>query len=367
MGLSTEALKYSLSYADAWFVDQFQDIHAARQEFLDFYKIRNYSSLLEYFSDISQELRPKASSGDSATWYEARSCNLDMSKTFGRTTMGKRFCYIFHVKPMEHGFGIYSGVRRVEIQYQAKTAGLVPSLGDWDLYFSPRLDLFETIHPAITIRASRKSAVKLSVKKFISLNTKKRECNTSDDSDLPYTEVKCMTKCHNDLHLKTRGCRLIWLVQDHLEMQPEDTCNWADRIPPENWTLSEYFDTNVNAQIDAIVVNRCLKQCPRKCDKVVYDTILQEQQSFPESQLKYAKRANASLVQVTLRHGNVYQGGTVISEERYIYSFTQLVNNIGGTLGLFVGATLMTFVQLLLFCVTCALGMRARARAAGKK
>lgn len=362
MGLSTEALKYSLSFADDWFIDQFENVSAAREEFLDFYKARNYSSLLEYFSDISQDLHPKENSSGSATWYEPRSCHIDTSNTYGRTTMGRQFCYIFRLKPMEHGFGIYSGIRWVEIQYQSKTGGLLEDSDDWGLYFNPWSDVFTTTHPGVTLRSSRRNTVELTVQKFVSLNCSASPCRASVDGDTPYSPVACMAKCHNALYHQNRGCKLLWLVQSHLEMTPEDICNWADRVPPDNLTLKEFFTTEVNEHIDSVAADVCVRQCPLTCEKTMYDTILHMQQSYPELELRSAKEANASLIQVFLRHGSPYQGGMLTSQEMYSYSLTQLVNNIGGTLGLFVGATLMTFVQLLLFCISYISGIRVRAR-----
>lgn len=353
MGLSTEALKYSLSYLDNWFVNTFENIEEARLEFSNFYKARKYRSLLEYFTDISQDLRPKAAmNGSSTSWYECRGCHPDMmSGAVERTILSTRFCYIFRLKPIEHGFGMYSGVRAVEIKYQSKTDGLVEDSDNWELYFSPRLDIFVTVHPSLTVKAFHKNTVKLNAQKFITLSNNKSVCSASPHGDESYSSVKCMTTCHNALYHRTIGCGLLWLKGSHLEMTPDLTCNRAYTLPPNNWTLEKFLGTKLNERIDAEAANDCVEQCPRKCSRIIYDTILQVQQNYLASEKKAAKEANASLIQVYLRHGNVYQGGMVVSEEIYIYSFTQLLNNIGGTLGLFVGATLMTLVQLLLFCV----------------
>lgn len=368
MGLSTEALKYSLSFVDRWFEHQIQDTKAAREEFLAFYKARNYSSLLEYLSDISQDLRLKSKSGGSHTWYECRACAPNMPELAERTILAEQFCYIFHMKPMEHGFGMYSGIRWIDIQYQSKTAGLLGDSDDWGLYFSKELGILVPINPPLTIRTFRQNTVLLTIQKFVSLNRSNSPCRASTDVNAgkPYWSVKCMTKCHNAVFRKYRGCGLLWLAQSRLEMTPEDTCNQADRIPPENWTLQEFLSTPLNEHIDAVAATDCVKQCPRRCDKFIYSTILQMQENYLESDVKSAREVNATLLKVSLRHGNVYQAGTVISEEVYFYSFTELINNVGGTLGLFLGATLMTIVQLLLFCIKYAFGLKFSGKDAGQ-
>lgn len=356
MGLSEEALKYSLSYVDRWFQHQFEDIEAAREEFHGFYKTRNYSSLMDYFEDISQELRPKAKSDGSGTWYECRACDRKMNEMAELTYLANRICYIFRMKPVEHGFGMHSGIRLVMIQLRDKTAGLLHDSLDWDLYFSPRLDLHIWTYPTLTIRSVRKNTVKLSIQKFKALNKSENPCHESAEGDESYSSVRCIAKCHNALYRKYWGCGLMWLSQSRLEMIPESACNYADRRPPENWTLEQFLESDVNERIDALAAEQCVKQCPLLCARTIYSTVLLEQQTLLDTAhaVVSAREANATVMQVMLQHGDVYQGGTLVSQEVYMYSFTQLVNNIGGALGVFVGATLMTLVQLILFCVTYA-------------
>lgn len=346
MGLSAEALMYSVSFAGLWFVDRFNDTDAARKEFLAFHKASKFASLLDYYSAISPDLLPVGEPRGGRTWYHCRGC-FDM---VNRTLLEERICYVFHIKPIEAGFGAYSGHRVIDIQYERKSGDLLEDAEDWYLYFSPWPDLHVTVHPKLTISMFRRYVIKLNVQKFESLDRRERPCHTSFEGD-SYSSMKRMIQCHNALYKQALGCGLLWLELSPLNMTPKRICNRADRIPPKNLTLQEFFETQENERIDATAADDCVKRCTPECDKMVYETATLIQENYLESEKKHARDANVSVMSIQLRHGNVYQGGMVVSREIYIYSFTLLLNNIGGTLGLFVGGTLMTVVQLLLFFV----------------
>lgn len=143
-------------------------------------------------------------------------------------------------------------------------------------------------------------------------------------------------------------------------MTPGAICNRAEAYPPD----LIFFMSADNAAIDAMAANVCVKQCPRTCDKIVYETILQTQQHNVESDLELTLRQeNASVLKVHLKRKNAYQGGMVVSTDVFTYSSTLLVNNIGGALGLFLDGTLLTVAQLVLFFVSYALKPRALASA----
>lgn len=56
-----------------------------------------------------------------------------------------------------------------------------------------------------------------------------------------------------------------------------------------------------------------------------------------------------------IEHLAIYDKGILAFVEISTYSFTELMNNVGGTFGLFLRATLMTFTQAILFWIERAL------------
>lgn len=98
------------------------------------------------------------------------------------------------------------------------------------------------------------------------------------------------------------------------------------------------------------LTKNCLDQCPPKCERVIYQWSLQWQQVFPDEVERNSTKKLTS-VSFSIDQMATFDGATVAMTEVNTYSFTELVNNVGGTLGLFVGATLMTFVQVVLFCI----------------
>lgn len=357
MGLSRDALKYSLSYARDWF-DPIPNVEAARAEFEAFYESQKFETLLDYYKAISPDLNPKDSASDAPAWFTCRGC--PENGTVPKTMVDQKICYVFHLKPVRRGFGVYSDFRFIEIQYEDKSQGLLDEPTDWELYFNPHLDIYVTRHPKLVVRTFYSNTIKFNVHNFTSLARSDSPC-LSEETD-GYSSGRCMVVCHNALYRAYLKCGLLWLANSTLTMSPNETCNYMDRYQPRNYTLKEFFESTDNANIDSTAANDCVNACPAKCERAIFDTRLQMQQSLTGIDKKKLQASNRTFIRVEIRHGDVYQGGTMVSKEMYSYSSTQLINNIGGTLGLFVGGTLMTLAQIVLFFVSHSCGRMANER-----
>lgn len=351
LGLSVDALKYSLSYLDSFFTLDSAASMRAKHEFLSVYDSHNFESLLDYYSYISPDIEPFQSNVTFPSAYTCRGCVNNTKPQ--KIILDWNLCYIFHLQPVEKFFGTYSAVRNLKIKFTDRTEGLVPFTPHWFLYFKHLDNTFLSTHPKVSVRAFHYNTVKFDMHEFIVLNKQNAPCKELEDPR-SYSASTCMAECHNEMYKNYVNCGLIWLSVPSSKPAPADLCNYMDKLAPKNWTLPEFFASEENARIDAKAAEYCVTQCPRKCQRLIYSTTLQMQESFTDLDTKRlggTDNKNVSFIDIALKHGAVYQGGITVLTEMHTYSFTQLVNNVGGTLGLFVGATIMTFAQLIVFVV----------------
>lgn len=102
----------------------------------------------------------------------------------------------------------------------------------------------------------------------------------------------------------------------------------------------------------------CYDECPSKCERVFFDVSIISESKLADADYEHITESrfagNMSIAALNIVHNAVGEGGVMTYVEVNTYSFIELVNNIGGTLGLFVGGTLMTIVQATVFIVTVA-------------
>lgn len=353
LGLSMNALKYSISYLSDSFSEDLADVKASRNEFLVLYALNGFRSLLDYYKAISPNLQYQTPNNTNLTsLYSCRGC--EAAEVAEKTILDLRLCFVFNFTPVEIGFGTYSGDRLVKIKYATRTLNLARESLDWDLYFKPSTNAFISVFPKLTVRSSYYNTIKLSEQRHVMLPSEVAPCVDKEG----YSAVDCMAKCHNDMYLALLNCGLLRLSQS-LKHLPTDYCNYMDRYLSENLTLSEFFASEQNARIDAAAADDCVRQCPPPCRRVIFDTTLQLQTRFSDNGEKTEEEeheTNSTRIEVHLKHAGVYQGGVMVLSEMITYTFTQWVNNVGGTLGLFVGATLMTFAQVVVFAINYTLG-----------
>lgn len=352
LNLTVDALKYSLSYPDEPFRHHVANVTAARDRFYAVYKQHKFESLLHFYEAISPDLEYTIDANSTSSINSTYQCEgCDYSVEPEKTILDNRLCYSFRLEAVNRGLGSYAGARSVTIRYKSRTLGLSQDSLDWLLYLPTYPDCFISMYPKVTVRAFRRNEVRFNLQKFIGMNKPDTPCRENGPGET-YSSVNCMANCHNKMYQNQIKCLLIWLTTKSAKLQPWDYCNFMDDMPPGNWTLSEFFASDVNKAIDAKAATVCVEACPRECHRMIYETTLQFQAAFSDAQkikMDVVPESNTSVLHLNLKHGAVYQGGVMVLTEMSTYSFTQLVNNIGGTLGLFVGGTIMTFAQLILF------------------
>lgn len=356
LGLSENALKYSLSYIGQRF-ESTPGAASARDEFLTIYNAQKFTTLLDYYARISFDIVPVGQIGTESSQGSLECPTCYNNESLPKTLLKDRLCYAIQLRPMQRLFGAYSGWRTLTIEYPDRSNG--QTLDNWDLYFNPIPHSFTSAFPKLSVPPFVVSTVKYTVQKFVSLSRRELPCMESAPED--YHAETCIMKCQNTLYKARANCRLAWLTNSAIDFPPEDTCNYMDRYTPENLTLQQFFSSPANARIDATTATDCVRKCPPRCDRMIYDTTLLVQDRYSESDKAAVLAKNKTVVKVIAKHASVYQGGMIESKEVYSYTFTQLINNIGGTLGLFIGGTLMTVIQLVMAIISYAFEMK-RAR-----
>lgn len=231
-----------------------------------------------------------------------------------------------------------------------------PTAALW-FYLASDPNSFFLEYPAIFIPSYTQSKIMISSQRFITITRPDAQCTESGKvNDTRQNVYQCFAACMNAEYSKAGKCQS-WYSTVVESASPADYCNPMNAAN-DSATTTQFSQIGI---ISEEITSFCSNRCPRKCDKITYHSFLQWQQPLNN----YYKNGNSSrnkdtLVALSIEHLAMYEKGTLTFIEVNTYSFTDLINNVGGTLGLFVGATLMTFAQAVLFLMERALEMRNR-------
>ncbi|CAG0921413.1 unnamed protein product [Notodromas monacha] len=159
--------------------------------------------------------------------------------------------------------------------------------------------------------------VRLQIRDFRTLNTKQRPCDDSES----YSMSKCTTRCFSDELLRKAGCLLPY-VANVIPNAP--TCETpSSYVAAEKAAKELFFSGQWNP-------NDCL--CARSCDQTYFT---------PHGEAVLSNE-NASRIRI------YYQEMTYDDiSESFAYTEIPLLCDIGGALGLMLGASVLTFVEVL--------------------
>lgn len=335
LGLSLDGVKYSLGYTKNWQSD-LRNLAKPKLNFFDFYYSHNFSSLNDYYKNISIDI-PTVYSFEQFNELEM-AVKIDANSTLtGRYFNGFNLCNAYSLQPTNL---ISPHIRLISTKFYDKMSEIATNLPS-GLWFYTALDL-NSLYPEyeyspMFLPTNTRSSVLISEQKFITLNKKDAGC-IDQEVDKDYTSSSCFAVCTNEMYKKKGKCQL-WYSAVNQSASLADYCNNLET------SLIQLNQTDANDEI----TNYCITRCPRKCDRTTYSLSLQWQQ--PIKSVYNGSRNNEITVEIWVSHMAVYEKGTLVFAEVNTYSFVDLMNNVGGTLGLFVGATLLTFAQAFLFLV----------------
>ena len=156
-----------------------------------------------------------------------------------------------------------------------------------------------------------------------------------------YTQQECFYLCYQKEVIRNCGCY-------DLEYPKIDESPYCIDVAKVNCTLRVYLRFK-NRQIDG----ECLSQCPLECDSQKYHLSLSTS-SFPDENFyhnfnRFLNISSYSEFKEKFLSVSIYYPDlsyTKISESPKI-STSSLVSNIGGTMGLYVGISLLSLVEII--------------------
>lgn len=347
LNMSTDAFVYSLGYTHyrSNVAPQISNISAARREFLNVFYKNKFRNLQNYYSSISIDLERASTKED---FYKSAVPSYSSS---GDGPVKKillpvySICFSFPIQPLVGGLslGFMFEEESILIKFADQTSGLFPASEDWFAFLGR--DANSPFASPLLIKPFSNTVLKVKTQRFVVLAKKDAPCDDSKDS-----LAKCVTDCGSRLYKAARKCLLFWLSLDDRQQPPEAICNY--------FNVLELANTSAEAIVQAqwknfkSKIKDCHKTCPRKCDRILHEMTLEAATNFNEFRTfdeigTLKNHSNMTVAAIYVSHD---AHGILTAEEVNAMSFTQLVNNVGGTLGLFVGGTLMTMAQLVLFC-----------------
>lgn len=368
-GLTKEALKYSIGYLDVFAWDQTLNVTSAREELYAFYDQQNYSSLLEYFTDISMDVRAASSYEDLATLpssaYYCVGC--DDTNHLEKVILGQSalMCYAFAFKPANGvHFRLWQASPTVLLQIKDESQGVYPTSSNWRAYLLSDKRVLQPNFPFIAVEPFAVNTLKTSAQRFITLsNDNDATCLEPEKIQPGYSAEQCVMKCLHKAFTKTIKCGVFFYsAYDDVE-PPSHYCNYFEMLPDTNSSFADFINYNLSVLAESAQGSACMKKCLYPCERTIYTSTLDSKYQIILDSVNFtgnARAQNMSAIVIDLDNTALSQGGILTLAEVSTYSFSTLVSNVGGTLGLFVGGTVLTVFQVILWFIDQLLEARER-------
>lgn len=349
LNLSIDGFKYSLGYWNYRDRLNVENITVARMEFHEMYRQHNFSSLVDYYKAIAMDLQPnfsqQAFSMNPSSAYLVRDDHEHHSPPEKVFLPLQSICHRFMLKPMKSRTDLLQEPPSFLLKYIDLTQGLVPVSRNWLLFLDSTANAMYS-WPLI-LKSEHKVILTLRTQRFINKNLPNSPCSNLDEKE--YTGAACMAECGNGKQREVYNCQLFWISTGAGNRHPEEFCNSFDASVMKNVTLkADKWDVIMQK-----VNDDCVKKCPHRCNRILYDASLEgEDEVWSDilaAELRNSTHPNSSLTMMNIQYDALRRDGILTFTEVSSYTFTELVNNVGGTLGLFVGATLITVAQLIMF------------------
>lgn len=349
-----DALSYSLAYYDDFDNLSVTDVVMARHEFFDFYESRNFSSLLQYYRAITND--PTTHDDIPSLIHVPGSfflCTGCEHNNFTTHFVNFGMCYTIYLSPSFPVSGDPFNRKQAAIALEDRTRTLFSISQRWLVHACPHFNVLNPKCRSVTVKSPYQNKIQVSVSEFTTIDTASNPCQTESDPEYPTDQ--CWAWCQSQHHRRTVGCEMFWL-----SLAPEgaqnltDFCNYFEPTPG-NRTLTQYFAAAEETLGDPDEI-KCFENCEYPCKKISYHMTLDAQYHLQDSDQwglreVIKKRPNLSLVFLEVSHSAVLDGGVTVWTEVNTYYLSQFISNIGGALGLFVGGTVMTLAQIIMFFV----------------
>lgn len=363
LGFSPDAVKYSLGYFAGILPDLpvSQRENAKNQFHTQYHKLK-FSSLDAYLKAIAVDFKRVKSmaealgTNDTSSVYLCTGCT-DIQKLF----FDRGICYVVQLSPQNASSsrGSDSGGPMIWMGMQDHSDGTVPAmyLDRWRIYTVPSNNATMKYSVAAPVFLENSGMHFLAVTAQHFVNLKDGDCVDNDQVPQYYSPDHCYATC---MHAnKSDGCSMF---QDHPyapntpQLHPTAYCNKFDY---SSSGFNKFANMAAPGQQIALSLESqsCVKRCPQKCERTIYQIHLQSsisQTSVSRAVMEVNATSpvwNMSIVYLITAHQGLIQGGILTMKQFSTITPAGFISNVGGALGLFVGATIMTLAQVIMFLI----------------
>lgn len=173
MGLTTDALIYSLDYHTSLLQIDKQNFTKGRSEFFSFYQSRNYTTLLDYYLSISLDFQTAYSGDDFKKLTNGVKLTLKRSKYEGKIFKDQGVCYSYMLTLDQQWSNYVTAVAKIE----DRTRGLLGDASFWWLQLGEDKNLFSSTVPGVHLPRSSRSRVLVTYRRYVTLRKPESLCN----------------------------------------------------------------------------------------------------------------------------------------------------------------------------------------------
>lgn len=357
-GQSMESLAYSIGYMDDLTGSSLDisDISKGQREFLDFYAKASFTSLVEYFQSITVDITK------TETWEEFSEATNSSFWCRGCTDakplvilVEEHMCFAFEIQEVESKYyRFWTTMPRVAMKVVDRSNNTFPMV-EWDVYLMPDVRISHPRLSTLTVPPNTAATVRFSSRRFLSIadpNTPCQEDELTPEGEV-YSADLCISRCLSKKINKTLGCHLFLHSANDVQ-HPTEFCHLHENYPGRNYTYANIAFDKEELATTAKQGISCVVRCPHECDRSINTISLGSLWRVTLSGEEFGKkvdRANVSLILIEIDYTAISDGGIMTLTEVSTLSFSSMISNIGGALGLFVGGTIMTLFQIILVCV----------------
>lgn len=342
LGLSLEGLKYSIGFiAKIHDNHQILNFSEARNEFLEFYRSQRYQSLYEFYKSISFNVTTVVSGAEFRQTVLPNTVSVDDEEThiLGTVFLVEGTCFSIQLPPTRSTWNS----PRIQATLIDKTRSLLESnQRGWSIAITMKRELFSPAMPLVYAAEHTRNKIVISVRNYVMLDRSEAPCKDKPTEPM----VLCAMRCKNDHFGAQLGCRMFHFDSVETVGHPEKYCHSKELQLKHNLS-TEFRFAGADTKLSTEVHNECINRCPRSCRRSIYQATLQDQRPMSS----HGQDENYTMVAAYFQHGAFLEGGIVTMSDAKKYSVPDFISNVGGTLGVFVGGTMLTLAQIVLFFV----------------
>ncbi|XP_033220571.1 pickpocket protein 28-like [Belonocnema kinseyi] len=219
-----------------------------------------------------------------------------------------------------------------------------PKIADFAFSISPGKETRVIIRPHISVAS----------KKILKIPKKKRKCFFTSERHLryyrTYTQRNCFLECEANFTQQICQCVQYYMPKSSNTSicgKKDDQCAIRARRAME---LKLYDDENTNNQLNITETPTC--NCWPGCFEVGYSSEMSQStlvSSFDVDEIYVKKDQNYFEENIAVVHLYFVDSQFTKFMKNELYGFSELLSNIGGLLGLFMGFSVLSFMEIIYF------------------